>query len=542
MRQSYETRPGDIDRAINDDHILLDRLFQQLEADQGDRRILADQVVYRLSIHLAAEEQALDPVFEEPEVADQFAAAGQPAGELTELVRRGRHNRQRIKEAAAEIDRSRPGNLDFEEALSHLIAEVRRQATEQEGTLLPALRAAVGPDRMAQLGARFTEAKHRAPTHPHPQAPNNPRSSRLLGGPAGLIDRLRDRTSGRRGWIATDASGRLEPQSQALLDAFAALGPRPTEILDPVEARRQPTLADAVARIRTDRGDLDEREPVDSVFEYAVDGPAGAVTLRVYRPTSASPAGGLPVLIYLYPGGWVVGSLDTYDATPRALCNKERCLVVAVDYRHAPEHPFPAAHDDVLAATRWLLTNVGEIGGDPNRIAIAGEAAGGNMAAATCLQLRDAGQRLPLLQVLIYPVTSLGVDTESSIDAADASPLNRPMLSWFARHAFPDPGMLADPRVALLDLPVQRLAGLPPAVVITVERDPLRSQGQAFVQRLRAAGVQVEHIHYDGVPHEFFGMGAVLDVAGEAQDRVATALHTAFNPSGQSASGWPTGI
>ncbi|WJK41963.1 alpha/beta hydrolase fold domain-containing protein [Solwaraspora sp. WMMA2056] len=542
MGQVIEALPGDIDRAIRDDHILLDRIFQRLEAGQGDRRILADQVVFRMSMHLVAEEQTLDPVLDEPEVAQRMAAGGLPAEAVADLIGRGRDTRQRIKEAAAEIDRSKPGNLDFEEALNHLIADVRRQATEQEGILLPALRAAVGPQRMAQLGEQFSAAKHRAPTHPHPQAPNTARGGRLLGGPTALLDRLRDRTSGRRGWVATDASGLLEPQSQALLDAFAALGPRPTEILDPAEARRQPTLTDAVARIRADRGDLDEREPVDSVFDYVIDGPGGGLTLRVYRPTSASPSAGLPVLVYLYAGGWVVGSLDTYDATPRALCNRERCMVVAVDYRHAPEHPFPAAHDDVLAATRWLLANAGEIGGDPQRIAIAGEAAGGNMAAATCLQLRDAGERLPLLQVLIYPLTSIVVDDDSTVDAADAAPLNRAMLSWFARHTFPSAQLLADPRVALLDVPVQRLAGLPPAVVITVERDPLRSQGQEFAARLRAAGVPVEHIHYDGVPHEFFGMGAVLDVAVQAQDRVAAALHAAFNPSGQSSSGWPTGI
>jgi acetyl esterase len=542
MVRVIEILPGDVDRAISDDHIMLDRLFQRLEAGQGDRRILSDQVVYRISMHLAAEEQTLDPVLDDPGVADRLAAGGLPAEVVTDLVGRSRQTRQRIKEAAAEIDRSKPGNLDFEEALSHLIADVRRQAAEQEGTLLPALRTAVGAQRMAELGAQFTAAKHRAPTHPHPQAPNTARGGRMLGGPAALLDRLRDRTSGRRGWVATDASGLLEPQSQALLDAFAALGPRPTETLDPDEARRQPTLTDAVSRIRADRGDLDEREPVDSIFDYVIDGPGGGLTLRVYRPTSASPSAGLPVLVYLYAGGWVVGSLDTYDATPRALCNKERCMVVAVDYRHAPEHPFPAAHDDVLAATRWLLANAAEIGGDPNRIAIAGEAVGGNMAAATCLQLRDAGERLPLLQVLIYPVTSVASEEGSAVDAADATPLNRPMLSWFARHTFPRPEMLTDPRVALLDLPVERLAGLPPAVLITVERDPLRRQGQAFAAQLRAAGVPVEHIHYDGVPHEFFGMGAVLDVAAAAQDRVAAALHAAFNPSGQSSSGWPTGI
>lgn len=198
MVRVIEILPGDVDRAISDDHIMLDRLFQRLEAGQGDRRILSDQVVYRISMHLAAEEQTLDPVLDDPGVADRLAAGGLPAEVVTDLVGRSRQTRQRIKEAAAEIDRSKPGNLDFEEALSHLIADVRRQAAEQEGTLLPALRTAVGAQRMAELGAQFTAAKHRAPTHPHPQAPNTARGGRMLGGPAALLDRLRDRTSGRR--------------------------------------------------------------------------------------------------------------------------------------------------------------------------------------------------------------------------------------------------------------------------------------------------------------------------------------------------------
>jgi len=540
MAQPYEVLPGDIDRAISDDHYAIGQLFHHLEAHRGDRRILTDQVVYQLSMHLAAEEQTLDPALDHAEV--RGAHTGDGRGGLADLIRQGRDTRQRIKEATAALDRSKPGSPDFEEALAHLIADVRRQAADQEEKVLPALRDAVGDHRMSELGEQFTEAKRRAPTHPHPQAPNTARGGRVLGGPAAIMDRLRDKATGRRSRLATDASGLLEPQSQALLDAFSALEPRPTEILDPDEARRQPTLTDAVAKIRLDRGDPDERERVDSVFDYLIDGPDGDLTLRVYRPTAASPSAGLPVLIYVYAGGWVVGSLDSYDATPRALSNKERCLVVAVDYRHAPEHPFPAAHEDVLAATRWLLTNAGEIGGDAGRVAIAGEAAGGNMAASTCLRLRDAGERLPLLQVLIYPLTTGAADDESFVDAADAKPLNRAMLSWFARHTFPRPELMCDQRFALLDVPVEQLTGLPPALVITVERDPLRSQGQAFAHRLRAAGVPVEHIHYDGVPHEFFGMGAVLDIANEAQDRVATALHAVFQPSGRSASGWPTGI
>jgi acetyl esterase len=204
--------------------------------------------------------------------------------------------------------------------------------------------------------------------------------------------------------------------------------------------------------------------------------------------------------------------------------------VVSPEYRRAPEHVFPAAHDDVLATYRWIVKNASRFGGDAARMAIGGESVGGTMAAATSLQLKDTGERLPLLQVLVYPVTTAAQYGESMTDAADARPLNRPMLFWMAMHAFKGvPDAAGDPRVGLLELSTERLAGLPPTLVVTAERDVLRSQGEEFAQDLEAAGVPVTASRYDGVMHEFFGASAVLDKAEQAQQEAADHLRRAFN-------------
>lgn len=517
MPLPYKTLPGDVDRAISDDHAMLERLLQHIGAARGDRRILVDQVVYQLSMHTAAEEQVVYP------------ALAEGARNGSALARAGRHEHQRMKEAAAELDRSAPGVPEFEEALDRLIGEFRQHVPEEETELLPALRAAAGALKMAELGNQFTAAKRKAPTHPHPSTPGTPTANKILSAPATIIDKARDLTSGREARLATDASGLLDPQAVAVLNAYAALGPKPIETLEPDQARQQPTPTDAVMKVLWDEGRPTEPERVSGVEDSAIPGPAGDITVRIYGPADVpAPTGGLPVLVYVHGGGWVIGDLDVYDTSARALANRGRCVVVSVEYRHAPEHPFPAAHDDVLAATRWVQDRAGDFGGDPARVAIAGESAGGNMAAATCLQLRDAGEPLPVFQLLIYPLTTGANDSTSFADSADAKPLNRPMVSWFAKHAFPTPEAAMDTRFELLGIPVERLAGLPPALVMTAERDPLRSQGQAFAERLAAAGVPTTLRNYRRVPHEFFGWAALVDTAREAQDEAGKALVAAF--------------
>lgn len=416
--------------------------------------------------------------------------------------------------------------------MAAVIAAVRKHAAEEEMVFLPDLRSEVGPEKMGVLGLRYIDAKRSAPTYAHPHAPDTPPGNKILGAGAALVDKVRDKVSGRQARLATDASGFLDPQAQTVLDAFCELGPLPIEVLTPAKARKQPTAADAVRKVLADRGESTAPEPVGGVEELTLTSAGGDRCLRVYRPASRNgqPAAGvLPVLVYVHGGGWVIGDLDVYDASCRGLANKAGCIVVSVEYRHAPEHPFPAAHDDVLAATRWVMAHAADLGGDPARVAIAGESAGGNLAASTCLQLKAAGERQPVFQLLVYPVTTGEQYGESNLDAADAHPLNRPMMSWFAMHTFDgNPGAAADPRFDLLGLPPDQLAGLPPALVITDERDPLRDQGEQFARHLHAAGVPVTATRYDGAPHEFFGMAAVVDKAEQTQQEAALHLRRAF--------------
>jgi acetyl esterase/lipase len=219
----------------------------------------------------------------------------------------------------------------------------------------------------------------------------------------------------------------------------------------------------------------------------------------------------------------------------RALCNKTGAVVVSPDYRRAPEAVFPAAYDDVLEAYRWVVAHCPEVGGDPRRIGIGGESVGGTMAVATALQLARGGEPVPSAVVAVYPLTTGEQYGESMEDAADGRPLDRPLLSWMAMHAFQGaPDGAKDPRVDLLSVPPAELALLPPTLVITAQRDVLRSQGQQFAANLEAAGVDVEHQHYDGVMHEFFGASAVLDQAVTAQIEVARHFMTAFGAMGGS--------
>jgi acetyl esterase len=197
-------------------------------------------------------------------------------------------------------------------------------------------------------------------------------------------------------------------------------------------------------------------------------------------------------------------------------------IIVSPDYRRAPEAVFPASHDDVLAAYRWTVENAAQLGGDPGRVGIGGESVGGNMAPATILQLAEAGEPVPGALVAVYPVTTGEQFGESMEDAADGRPLNRALLSWMAMHAFEGvPDAATDPRIALLDWSDEQRRLMPPTLVITDERDVLRSQGEQWAKDLDAAGVDVTATRYDGVSHEFFGASAVLDKAERAQQEAA---------------------
>ena len=381
---------------------------------------------------------------------------------------------------------------------------------------------------MAELGEKFIAAKRTAPTYSHPNAPASGIGHAVLDAGAALVDKLRDKTSGRVLGLATDASGLLDPQAQRILDAFSALGPQPFEILKPEQARKQPTLVDAVHKILEQDGKPTDPEPVGNVRDVTIPGPGGDLSVRVYTPANAGTAP-LPVILWIHGGGWVLFTVDTYDASCRGLVNKTGAIVVSPEYRRAPEDVFPASHDDVLATYHWIQTNAAQFGGDPTRIGIGGESVGATMAASTCVQLKQAGETLPLAQVLIYPLTTAQQYGDSIDDAADARPLGRALLSWMAMHAFQGvPDAATDPRVDLLGLNPEHLGGLLQALVITDERDVLHSQGEEFARHLDKAGVPTTATRYDGVMHEFFGTAAVLDKAEQAQQQAAEHFITAF--------------
>jgi len=524
MGLRYPTQPGDIDHQIADDHAVVERQFQHLEAGRGDRRTLVDQVHFELALHATAEEVVLYPELVKHGMQEDSDEA------------RGEH--QVMKDALVVLDRTEPGEPEFEEALTTLIAEVRHHVPEEEQDMLPGIRAKVGAERMAELGEEFLAAKRKAPTHAHPSAPSIGVREKVAGVLAKPLDKARDKASGRGKRLATDASGLLDPQAQAIVDAHSSLEPQPFEILDPAQARKQPGPDAAVKELLRQQGRSTDPEPVGSVEDLRITGPGGDLTVRVYKPAEDQGTP-MPVLLWIHGGGWVLFDLDTYDASCRGLANKLGAVVVSPDYRRAPEAVFPAAHDDVLAAYRWVRENAASLGGDPHRIGIGGESVGGTMTAATCLQLKEAGEPLPAAQALVYPLVTAEQVGESMEDAADGRPLNLPLLSWMAAHAFKGvPEAPKDPRVGLLELPVNRLTGLPPTIVVTAERDVLRSQGQEFAANLEAAGVEVTTRHYDGVMHEFFGAAAVLDKAELAQREVAAHFRQAFG-TGTSPSAGP---
>ncbi|RYD23800.1 MAG: alpha/beta hydrolase [Verrucomicrobiaceae bacterium] len=318
------------------------------------------------------------------------------------------------------------------------------------------------------------------------------------------------------------APAKPNAQMKAVLDKLASLGGKPITSLKPEDARKEPSPADAVKALMKDK-DIPGPEKVGEVDDIDIKLATLDLKGRVYKPEGDGP---FPIILYIHGGGWVIADLDTYDATPRALANGANAIVVSTHYRQAPEYKFPAAHNDVYGAYQWVLKNGHQWGGNTKNIAVVGESAGGNMAAAICIMAQAEGIQMPVHQTLIYPVADTMMDTPSYIENADAKPLNAPMMKWFADHTFADRADAKNPKVALLQ--AQTLRGLPSATIITAQIDPLRSEGLALAKKLEGDGVKATYKNYDGVTHEFFGMGAVLDEAKQANALVCAELKAAF--------------
>jgi acetyl esterase len=285
----------------------------------------------------------------------------------------------------------------------------------------------------------------------------------------------------------------LDPKAREVLDAMQALGLPPLHEM-PVAAAR----ASALARLAQNPVPL---KPVGSVVDRSIPGPGGALPLRIYTPAGSGP---FPLLLFFHGGGWVVCNLDTHDALCRDLCLGSGCIVVSVDYRLAPDHKFPAAIDDCVAATRWAATHAKSLNADAARLAVSGDSAGGNLAAVTALRLRDeSGPRLRA-QLLIYPITAYHTPPSPSYIAnADGYFLTQKIMIWFWDHYLHDSADARNPWAAPLVARDHR--NLPPAFVITAEYDPLRDEGRQYAEKLRSAGVPTEVADYPGMIHGFFG-------------------------------------
>ena len=318
----------------------------------------------------------------------------------------------------------------------------------------------------------------------------------------------------------------LDPQMQMVIDQLKALEPPPIPSMTPFNARQGSPLTLAVLAEVAEQG-KPALEAVGDVSHLLIPGPGGQLLIRIYTPQGAGP---FPALVYFHGGGWVIANLDTYDPSCRALTNAAGCVVVSVAYRQAPEFKFPAAPEDAYAATQWVMANAARLNVDPARVAVGGESAGGNLATVTTLMARDRGGKMPVHQMLIYPITNYAFDTPSYREFVNAQPLNTPTMQWFWSYYLRRTADGASPYAS--PLRAQSLRGLPPATVITAEVDPLRDEGEAYAQRLREAGVEVKSTRYTGVTHEFFSMGAVVDKAKQAVAEAAANLKAAFDTAG----------
>ena len=309
--------------------------------------------------------------------------------------------------------------------------------------------------------------------------------------------------------MARIAADKLHPKARAIVDQIAALPQLPT--LTPVEARGRPVPLEAAP------------EAVGSLTARAIPGPGGPMAIRIYRPKDALRA----AVVYFHGGGWVVGSLESADASCRALANRSRCVVISIDYRLAPETKFPGAVEDAYAAVRWVSStdNAADLRIDPARVAVGGASAGGNLAAAVALVAREKGGPRIAFQLLTVPVTELSSKAASHREFAEGYGLTSADMEWYGRHYVRTDADADDPRASVLRAD---LHDLPPAFVITAECDPLRDDGEAYADRLRELGIAARYKRYPGMFHGFMSFLGVLPEAAEAFEDAGSALREAL--------------
>ena len=306
----------------------------------------------------------------------------------------------------------------------------------------------------------------------------------------------------------------LDPQVEKILAEAAALGLPAYQDLSPTEARKQ--MLDIAPPVEPSLA-------VSRVEDRSIPGPASEIPLRLYYPEVNPP---FAAFVFFHGGGWVIGNLDTHHGLCHALAKTSGCLVVSVDYRLAPEHPYPAAVEDAYAATEWVAENSAVIQADPERLAVGGDSAGGHLATVVSMMARDRKGPCIDLQILIYPITDCNFNTPSYLENKEGYMLTRDLMKWFWDHFLHDKTQSNKPYASPLQAP--NLSNLPPALIITAGYDPLRDEGQAYGKRLQDAGVNVMLSHYPGMIHAFIRMTARLDMANQALDEIADTLDTVF--------------
>jgi acetyl esterase/lipase len=309
-------------------------------------------------------------------------------------------------------------------------------------------------------------------------------------------------------------TARLDPQAHALLSRLSAAAPGSASVAEARRAYREGRLALAPPPLA-----------LAETRDFFLAGGAGEIGARYYRPLGEKAGEALPAVVYFHGGGWTCGDLDTHDSVCRGIAAQGRCTVIAVDYRMGPEHKFPAAVDDAIAAVRWVAANASGLSIDPSRLAVAGESAGGNLAAVAAIALRESGAALAM-QVLVYPVVDQAADTESMKLFASGYSLTVDVLRWYQKQYLRDDADRGDWRAS--PLRAGDHARLPHAYIVTAGFDPLRDEGKAYADRLSQAGVPVIYECFEGMIHGFLPMGGVLAAARHAHYRIGQMLRTRF--------------
>ena len=310
----------------------------------------------------------------------------------------------------------------------------------------------------------------------------------------------------------------LDRDAATLLDMVKAAGRPPFHTITPAEARVFYATGRTVLQ--------PEPQDVAEVRNLTAPGPHGDIRLRLYRGLGTKPNAALPCLVFYHGGGWVLGDLDSHDGVCRRLANQTAACVIAVDYRMAPEHVFPAAVDDCAAATAWIAANAASLGVDGTRLAVGGDSAGGNLAAVMALMARDGALPPLRAQILVYPATDLTGNSDGYRRISDGYPLTGPTMVWFRDLYLKNRADWDDWRAS--PLRAASLAGTAPAMVITCSHDPLADEGIAYAKRLEQDGVRVQHTHFSDQIHGFLSMGKIIRASDIAHDLIAAALNAAW--------------